>query len=109
LLLINEHEDCSLLYKKSSRRIPFQKMSLHYITTYNGDQWYDTYSFLVLQVVEVNVKVESAGPHNVHHNAFYAEEKLLKSELQAVRDCDPLSKRHWIVRDHACCHCLHLF
>ncbi|OQU89852.1 hypothetical protein SORBI_3002G282600 [Sorghum bicolor] len=51
------------------------------------------------QVVEVNVKVESAGPHNVHHNAFYAEEKLLKSELQAVRDCDPLSKRHWIVRN----------
>ncbi|GJN27283.1 hypothetical protein PR202_gb15293 [Eleusine coracana subsp. coracana] len=51
------------------------------------------------QVVEVNVKVESAGPHNVHNNAFYAEEKLLKSELQAMRDCDPSSVRHWIVRN----------
>jgi Cu2+-containing amine oxidase len=51
-----------------------------------------------VQVVEVNVKVESAGTHNVHNNAFYAEEKLLKSELQAMRDCDPSSARHWIVR-----------
>jgi primary-amine oxidase len=50
-----------------------------------------------LQVVEVNVKVESAGPNNVHNNAFYAEEELLKSELQAMRDCDPSSARHWIV------------
>jgi hypothetical protein len=49
-------------------------------------------------VVEVNVKVESAGTHNVHNNAFYAEEELLKSELQAMRDCDPSSARHWIVR-----------
>jgi len=51
-------------------------------------------------VVEVNVKVEDAGPKNVHNNAFYAEEKLLKSELQAMRDCDPSSMRHWIVRMH---------
>jgi len=51
-----------------------------------------------VQVVEVNVKVENAGTHNVHNNAFYAEEKLLKSELQAMRDCDPSSARHWIVR-----------
>ncbi|CAL4968507.1 unnamed protein product [Urochloa decumbens] len=51
------------------------------------------------QVVEVNVKVEDAGPNNVHNNAFYAEEKLLKSELQAMRDCDPSSVRHWIVRN----------
>lgn len=51
-----------------------------------------------MQVVEVNAKVESAGTHNVHNNAFYAEEKLLKSELQAMRDCDPSSARHWIVR-----------
>lgn len=49
-------------------------------------------------MVEVNVKVESAGTHNVHNNAFYAEEELLKSELQAMRDCDPSSARHWIVR-----------
>ncbi|CAN6198761.1 unnamed protein product [Urochloa humidicola] len=51
------------------------------------------------QVVEVNVRVESTGPHNLHSNAFYAEEKLLKSELQAMRDCDPSSARHWIVRN----------
>lgn len=49
-------------------------------------------------MVEVNVKVESAGTNNVHNNAFYAEEKILKSELQAMRDCDPSSARHWIVR-----------
>jgi hypothetical protein len=49
------------------------------------------------QVVEVNVKVEEPGKNNVHNNAFYAEEKLLKSELEAMRDCDPLSARHWIV------------
>jgi hypothetical protein len=55
---------------------------------------------IVSQVVEVNVKVENAGTHNVHNNAFYAEEKILKSELQAMRDCDPGSARHWIVREH---------
>nr|CAD1837156.1 unnamed protein product [Ananas comosus var. bracteatus] len=32
------------------------------------------------QVVEVNVKVEEPGQHNIHNNAFYAEEKLLRSE-----------------------------
>uniref|UniRef100_A0A0E0P4Y0 Amine oxidase n=1 Tax=Oryza rufipogon TaxID=4529 RepID=A0A0E0P4Y0_ORYRU len=50
------------------------------------------------QVVEVNVNAECAGPNNMHNNAFYAEEKLLKSELQAMRDCHPSSARHWIVR-----------
>lgn len=43
------------------------------------------------------MKVEEPGPDNVHNNAFYAEEKLLQSELQAVRDCNPLAARHWIV------------
>jgi len=43
------------------------------------------------------VKVEQPGENNVHNNAFYAEEKLLKSELEAMRDCNPLSARHWIV------------
>jgi primary-amine oxidase len=47
-----------------------------------------------VQVVEVNVKVESAGTHNMHNNDFYAKEKLLKS----MCDCDPSSLRHWIVR-----------
>ncbi|CAL9054847.1 amine oxidase [copper-containing] zeta, peroxisomal-like isoform X1 [Musa acuminata AAA Group] len=51
------------------------------------------------QVVEVNVKVEEPGLHNIHNNAFYAEEKLLRSELQAMRDCNPSSARHWIVRN----------
>ncbi|KAG5522081.1 hypothetical protein RHGRI_034327 [Rhododendron griersonianum] len=49
------------------------------------------------QVVEVNIKVEEPGEVNVHNNAFYAEEKLLRCELEAMRDCDPLSARHWIV------------
>eukprot|EP00250_Pteridium_aquilinum_P014997 c22320_g1_i1 orf=409-2841(-) len=51
------------------------------------------------QVVEVDVKIEEPGPDNVHNNAFYAEEMLLQSELQAVRDCNPLAARHWIVRN----------
>ncbi|OIW14333.1 hypothetical protein TanjilG_25119 [Lupinus angustifolius] len=51
------------------------------------------------QVVEMNVKVEEPGNNNVHNNAFYAEEKLLKSELEAMRDCDSSSARHWIVRN----------
>ncbi|PHT95602.1 hypothetical protein T459_03484 [Capsicum annuum] len=51
------------------------------------------------QVVEVNVEVEEPGKENVHNNAFYAQETLLRSELQAMRDCDPFSARHWIVRN----------
>ncbi|KAH9773074.1 Amine oxidase [Citrus sinensis] len=51
------------------------------------------------QVVEMNVKVEEPGKNNVHNNAFYAEEELLKSELQAMRDCNPLTARHWIIRN----------
>ncbi|GMH01566.1 hypothetical protein Nepgr_003405 [Nepenthes gracilis] len=51
------------------------------------------------QVVEVNIEVEEPGKDNVHNNAFYAEERLLRSELQAIRDCNPLSARHWIVRN----------
>ncbi|KAL8106358.1 hypothetical protein AgCh_029942 [Apium graveolens] len=50
------------------------------------------------QVVEVNVIVEEPGENNVHNNAFYAEEKLLKSEEEAMRDCNSLSARHWVVR-----------
>ncbi|KAK3037537.1 hypothetical protein RJ639_030345 [Escallonia herrerae] len=51
------------------------------------------------QVVEVDVKVEEPGKNNVHNNAFYTEETLLKSELVAMRDINPLSARHWIVRN----------
>lgn len=43
------------------------------------------------------MKVEEPGENNVHNNAFYAEETLLKSELEAMRDCNPLTARHWIV------------
>ena len=46
----------------------------------------------------MNLKVEEPGKDNVHNNAFYAEEELLRSEMQAMRDCNPLSARHWIVR-----------
>lgn len=48
----------------------------------------------------MNVKVEEPGKNNIHNNAFYAEETLLRSEQQAIRDCNPLSGRHWIVRIH---------
>ncbi|KAJ7953563.1 Amine oxidase [Quillaja saponaria] len=51
------------------------------------------------QVVEVDLKVEAPGKDNVHNNAFYPEEKLLRSELEATRYCNPLSARHWIVRN----------
>lgn len=50
----------------------------------------------------MNVKVEEPGKSNVHNNAFYAEEELLKSELQAMRDCNPLNARHWIVSVFPC-------
>ncbi|CAI0390410.1 unnamed protein product [Linum tenue] len=51
------------------------------------------------QVVEMNVKVEEPGKDNVHNNAFYPEEELLRTESQAMRDCNPLSARHWIIRN----------
>lgn len=46
----------------------------------------------------MDVKVEEPGGSNIHNNAFYAEETLLRSEKQAMRDCSPLTARHWIVR-----------
>ena len=45
----------------------------------------------------MNLKVEEPGKDNAHNNAFYAEEELLRSELQAMRDCNPLTASHWIV------------
>ncbi|KAL9243117.1 hypothetical protein vseg_017045 [Gypsophila vaccaria] len=53
----------------------------------------------VNQVVEVNVRVDDPGDHNIHNNAFLAEETVLRSELEAMRDCNPLSARHWIVKN----------
>ncbi|WVZ19731.1 hypothetical protein V8G54_007053 [Vigna mungo] len=55
------------------------------------------------QVVEVNMKIEEPGENNVHNNAFYAEETLLRSELEAMRDCNSLTARHWIVRNTRTC------
>lgn len=43
------------------------------------------------------MKVEEPGEKNVHNNAFYAEETLLRSELEAMRDCNSLTARHWVV------------
>lgn len=54
----------------------------------------------------MNVKVDEPGENNVHNNAFYAEEKLLRSEAEAMRDCDPFSARHWIVSQSV--HCIDL-
>ncbi|GLT29111.1 hypothetical protein SLA2020_039970 [Shorea laevis] len=51
------------------------------------------------QVLEVDVNIEEPGEENIHNNAFYAKETLLRSELQAMRDCAPLTARHWIVRN----------
>nr|QWQ66222.1 copper amine oxidase 2 [Phlegmariurus tetrastichus] len=51
------------------------------------------------QVVEVDVVAEEPGPHNPNHNAFFAKESVLHSELQAQRDCNSLSARHWVVRN----------
>jgi hypothetical protein len=50
------------------------------------------------QVVEVNMKAEESGPHNPHNNAFYAEETILRSELEAQRDCNSRTNRHWLVQ-----------
>ncbi|KAG0571367.1 hypothetical protein KC19_VG005900 [Ceratodon purpureus] len=52
----------------------------------------------LLQVVEVNVKVEKPRPNNLHNNDFLAEETLLQTEQEAQRDCNALSARHWIVQ-----------
>ncbi|CAI0390414.1 unnamed protein product [Linum tenue] len=59
---------------------------------------YSLLSFLTRRSFEMNVKVEEPGKDNVHNNAFYPEEELLRTESQAMRDCNPLSSaRHWIV------------
>jgi hypothetical protein len=42
--------------------------------------------------------VEEPGPDNPHDNAFYAEETLLQSELDAQRDCISLTAPHWLVQ-----------
>ena len=44
-------------------------------------------------IVEYNAKAESEGPHNPTLNGFYFEEKILESELMAVRDLSPETAR----------------
>ncbi|CAK9862440.1 unnamed protein product [Sphagnum jensenii] len=51
------------------------------------------------QVVEVNLTTEESGPHNPHNNAFYAKETILRSELEAQRDCNSRTNRHWLVQN----------
>ncbi|GBG88580.1 hypothetical protein CBR_g48049 [Chara braunii] len=51
------------------------------------------------QVVEVNVRSDEPGPANPHENAFRAEETILRTEMQAKRDCNLLTGRHWIIRN----------
>ncbi|GJP67547.1 hypothetical protein CLOP_g24357 [Closterium sp. NIES-67] len=51
------------------------------------------------QVVELNVRMEKEGPHNPHANAFYAEERVLRTEGEGMRDVDPLAARHWLVQN----------
>ena len=44
-------------------------------------------------IVEYNAKAESEGPHNPTLNGFYFEEKILESELMAIRDLSPETAR----------------
>jgi primary-amine oxidase len=44
-------------------------------------------------IIEYNAKAESDGPHNPTLNGFYFEEKILESELMAVRDLSPETAR----------------
>jgi primary-amine oxidase len=46
-------------------------------------------------VSEMNVATAPPSPTNPHGNVFQASQTLLKSEKDAVRDCDPTSARHW--------------
>lgn len=44
-------------------------------------------------IVEYNAKAESEDSHNPTLNGFYFEEKILESELMAVRDLSPETAR----------------
>jgi len=47
------------------------------------------------RIYEVNLKSEPIGPDNPLGNAFFAEETLLKTELEARRHVNPQSGRFW--------------
>jgi primary-amine oxidase len=48
-------------------------------------------------IVETNTHAEPTGPMNRHGNAFYAEEKVLTTELAAARRADASTHRSWKV------------
>lgn len=51
-------------------------------------------------IIEYNAKAESEGPHNPTLNGFYFEEKILESELMAVRELSPETAR-WVRRNRS--------
>ena len=48
-------------------------------------------------VYEVQSVADAPGPANPYGNAFHAEERLLRTELEARRSIDPLQARSWRV------------
>ena len=46
-------------------------------------------------VYEVQTTADDPGPANPYDNAFHAEERLLRTELEARRSIDPLRARSW--------------
>ncbi|XP_042949779.1 copper methylamine oxidase-like isoform X5 [Carya illinoinensis] len=96
-------EDHGILWKHQDWRTGLaevrrsRRLSVSFICTVANYEYGFFWTFY--QVVEVNVRVEEPGENNVHNNAFYAEERLLKSEMEAMSDCDPFTARHWIVRN----------
>jgi primary-amine oxidase len=48
-------------------------------------------------VVETNTYAAPVGPANPHGNAFYAEDKVLPTELAAARRADAATHRSWKV------------
>lgn len=50
------------------------------------------------QVVELEARRDDEGPHNETLNAFFFEERILGSELDAVRDLCPEKARFWKVQ-----------
>ena len=52
-------------------------------------------------VYEVNTHANPPDENNPHHNAFYAERTLLKSEQEAQRNIDPYSARYWLIANES--------
>ena len=52
-------------------------------------------------VYEVNSYANPPDENNPHHNAFYAERTLLKTESEAQRNIDPYSARYWLISNES--------